>query len=247
MNRLLVAAVALGMVSQSAAAAEIVIGVPEPAAAEGGFLPDWTGVSIGGFGGYGWSDAAASLVGTSGAIAGAPLGIDASGDGAISGVSLGGDVAFRSGLVLGVLADAYGAQIDADGSALSAVPSPDTPLTQSAEQNWGFDLVARAGLLVDPRALVYVLGGYGYADVDWRTRFDGATSGRGDAGLDGWTIGGGIEAIVLPNLSVKAEYRFTDFEAISIDGTSTGGSYDGRLDLDTHRLLFGVNWRPSGP
>src|SRR5262249_54786229 len=72
----------------------------------------------------------------------------------------------------------------------------------SLAQRWAASALARLGLLVDPRDLVYVIGGYTYGGFDW--------SGR-TFGLNGATVGGGWEHQIAPSWTLKAEYRYTQF------------------------------------
>jgi outer membrane immunogenic protein len=76
----------------------------------------------------------------------------------------------------------------------------------------------RIGFLPMENALIYVLGGYTEAEVKAESQmgtnglfpyFDYHTSNRD--WLDGWFVGGGIEALVWDNISLKAEYRYSDY------------------------------------
>ena len=64
----------------------------------------------------------------------------------------------------------------------------------------------------------------------------------------GWTIGGGLEWLALPNVSLFAEYEFIDFHAKSVTFTTPPGNV-GAPDVITHSqknveaLLAGVNVR----
>jgi opacity protein-like surface antigen len=70
-------------------------------------------------------------------------------------------------------------------------------------ERWAVSVLARAGWLIDPRDLVYVIGGYTYGGFEW--------SGR-TFGLNGATVGGGWERQIAPSWTLKAEYRYTRFE-----------------------------------
>ncbi len=82
----------------------------------------------------------------------------------------------------------------------------------------------RAGVLITSSTLVYGLLGYSWLDFD-NLRITAVDSNDGSRGSDsgggfarvlnepirkGITLGGGIEQKITPNLSLKAEYRFTD-------------------------------------
>jgi len=84
---------------------------------------------------------------------------------------------------------------------------------------------ARAGLLVDPRVLLYVTGGaaYGQVKADYTSGISGLPligSSTSTTRL-GWTVGGGIEAMLSPNWTVKAEYLYVDL------GTTASGALGG--------------------
>ncbi len=86
----------------------------------------------------------------------------------------------------------------------------------SLAQRWAVSGLARLGVLVDPRDLIYVIGGYTYGGFEW--------SGR-TFGLNGATIGGGWEREIAPGWTLKAEYRYTQFENKDLPrSTSSAGT-----------------------
>ncbi|MEA2880356.1 MAG: outer rane immunogenic protein [Hyphomicrobiales bacterium] len=78
---------------------------------------------------------------------------------------------------------------------------------------------ARAGLLVDPRVLLYVTGGaaYGQVKADYASGILGLPLVGSSISTTrlGWTIGGGIEAMLSPNWTVKAEYLYVDLGSVA--------------------------------
>jgi opacity protein-like surface antigen len=70
-------------------------------------------------------------------------------------------------------------------------------------ERWAASGLARLGIVVDPRDLIYVIGGYTYGGFDWNGRV---------FGLNGATVGGGWEHSIAPGWTLKAEYRYTQFE-----------------------------------
>jgi outer membrane immunogenic protein len=89
--------------------------------------------------------------------------------------------------------------------------------------NYSFDVLARAGVLTGPDVLWYGIAGWTH------TKFKGDldTEGLFDAsyryGLDGVTVGAGVEAMLTDTLSWKTEYRYTNYETentIGIPGLS---------------------------
>ena len=79
-------------------------------------------------------------------------------------------------------------------------------------------------------ALLYVKGGYGWAD----TRFSNGFAG--DGGRDGYTVGGGLEYLFTQNWSGKIEYQYYDFGNVN---------YFGVRDFrnDEHTVKVGLNYR----
>jgi opacity protein-like surface antigen len=87
-------------------------------------------------------------------------------------------------------------------TATASVLSTSTSIDALAER-WAVSVLARAGWLIDPRDLVYVIGGYTYGGFEWGSRV---------FGLNGATVGGGWEHQIAPSWTLKAEYRYTWFE-----------------------------------
>ena len=89
----------------------------------------------------------------------------------------------------------------------------------------------RLGFLAMDNALIYVLGGYTEAKVksesdlvddnNANVRFHTSDS----SWEDGWFVGGGIEALLTENISLKAEYRYNDYGSVNRDD-------DGFIDCD---------------
>jgi outer membrane immunogenic protein len=116
----------------------------------------------------------------------------------------------------------FSATIDDRTSATSAGRS------LTVDPRYSFDLSARAGYLVTPKALVYVRGGY----ANNRVRTTLATTGGPitlSSNLDGWQVGGGLEYAITDHISARAEYRFSDL-----------GSHGGQFDR--HQTLVGVSY-----
>jgi outer membrane immunogenic protein len=106
------------------------------------------------------------------------------------------------------------------------------------------------------RWLVYATGGLAVAEVKGEFRFTDTfsslyeTSAKSDL-KTGWTVGAGIEAGIYKNLSVKAEYLYTDLGRVSATGIP-GNMYVSAfpasaishyIDLRSHIVRMGVNYR----
>ena len=152
--------------------------------------------------------------------------LDFGGDGALGTVEAGFDYQIGERFVIGIQGDYTWSNFDAGAGVGAAVcidvgcdPEPiieeyglDYSLT--AKSSWS--ILGRAGYVANPGALTYVLGGY------TRTKMEGELTlttpgGSGplveyDYERDGWTIGGGIEAPITGGLTLKMEYRRTEWE-----------------------------------
>jgi len=104
-------------------------------------------------------------------------------------------------------------------------------------------VTARFGYSFWP-ALVYVKGGYAYADNRESVTFAGAPI---PFLLDrnhnhGWTIGGGAEYMFATTWSVKAEYQYYDFGDARFQSPPALVPF-GTFHNDEHTLKVGVNYR----
>jgi outer membrane immunogenic protein len=93
------------------------------------------------------------------------------------------------------------------------------PITAALKQTDSWTAGGRLGYLVNPSTLAYALAGY------TESTFELSVLGQSaDETLSGWTVGGGLETKLGGNWTLKGEYRFTEFDTLSL-GRS--------LDLDT--------------
>jgi outer membrane immunogenic protein len=106
--------------------------------------------------------------------------------------------------------------------------------TSSSFANRGLGSVTgRLGYTWGP-SLLYVKGGYAWAD----SRFTNGFSG--DGGRDGYTVGGGLEYLFTQNWSGKVEYQYYDFGTVSPIG---GGVALTGFRNDEHTIKAGLNYR----
>lgn len=162
--------------------------------------------------------------------------------------------------VIGVVVDTNFTNIEQRQSAFSA-----TPATYSEVRTIEY-LVSgrlRAGYLVTPKFLPYITGGVAWGDIDYRFDTDTPANVREeDADRDGWgyTLGAGFETLITDNLSIGAEYLYTDlgkndfstnlsaeagggqaaFGNAASGGTDTEGS-DGNFDF--HSIAVKLSYR----
>lgn len=146
----------------------------------------------------------------------------------VNGFVAGGHVGYLwqfNQLVVGLEGDAEWANIDADDNDPFADPFRGFRLHATREYNFLASARLRAGWAFN-RLLVYATGGWAYANADVETRFERRFGDNNDfdaftstsTGLHGYTVGGGVDALVTQRLSVGLEYRWTDLEDASIRG-----------------------------
>jgi outer membrane immunogenic protein len=104
-------------------------------------------------------------------------------------------------------------------------------LAVTKETDWMGTVRGRLGYLFTPSLLVYGTGGLAYGDTKSSTSvsqtlngFVGIAPNYGSAASvsgthAGWTAGGGIEWMIFPRWSVKAEYLHYDLGSVTSNGT----------------------------
>ena len=156
---------------------------------------NWTGFYIGAMGGYGWSDQVRATIGG--------LTVSASSND-LKGGFAGGTVGYNwqtGQMVLGIEADAAWSDIK------YSEPIFGGTLTDKI-QSFG-SVTGRIGFAANA-ALFYVKGGYAWADNEVSATSFGATFAESRF-HSGWTVGGGLEYLFVPNWSGKVEYMYADY------------------------------------
>jgi len=116
-------------------------------------------------------------------------------------------------------------------------------LVYSNDQRGLGSITARLGYSFGP-ALVYVKGGYAYADNREAVTFGGIPipfmlDGNHN---HGWTLGGGVEYMFAPSWSVKAEYQYYGFGDSRFVAPAPLVPF-GSFNNDEHAVKAGVNYR----
>lgn len=184
------------------------------AAAEGNAGARWSGFYAGGHAGWGSRDVDWTYL-TPPADLGGPTGTAEGQD--KNGWLLGGHVGYQmqfNRLVAGVEVSFSSGSVLRNETSIASFDVDETVKTRLGSL---FTATSRLGFLVDPSLLVYVKGGYATADVKTHT-FD--PSAFGPVGFSafadtkerhaGWTIGGGFERALAPNLTIGVEYNYVD-------------------------------------
>ncbi|MGA7971889.1 MAG: outer membrane protein [Pseudolabrys sp.] len=199
--------------------------------------PNWTGFYVGGHAGYGWS----RIKETSPTLPGVE--ISTLGHGFLGGGQFGFN--WQTGpFVLGAEADISGSTVKGDTSCPLATVDCQHNLT------WLATLRARAGALVnDDRTLIYVTGGGAWAHINYKeiTRATGALYGTGLSEThSGWALGGGIEQMILPRLSVRLEYLYVGLDRASTPANTL--SFNAvNVDSSMQTISVGLNYRFWSP
>jgi outer membrane immunogenic protein len=217
--------------------------VPLPVAAP---LPyNWSGLYIGGNGGYGWGSAAGTLSISGGFLSGASVPISGSGNGGIAGGQLGFNWQFNQ-LVLGVEGD-----MQWSGQSTTTFTTACfgfCTITDTAGINWFGTARARAGVAFDN---VFLYGTGGVAWANWTDSFSASTVGTIaflSATSIGWTAGAGIEVGITPYLSAKVEYLFMDFSNASASAPINFSTVTETITIKDNVVRAGLNFRlPVGP
>lgn len=263
MRKLLLAAIAATAIAgTSASAADMAVKAPPPAP-----VPsiNWTGIYIGGHVGYAWTDASylSNHVDGVGPCVGGLFvtpcdPVSSNPEGFVGGGQLG--ARWQTGRwVLGVEGTYTYVNLSQTTNSVS-IPAGLTYFTKLKDV---YTATGQVGYTWD-RALVYVKGGYAGGRFDLNSlTIPGGTIGPASASANGWTIGGGLEYSVTPNLSVGAEYNHIRLEGgnASVCSPSAGSVFscpippglplkyaDIRDNID--QVLLRVNYRfnwLSGP
>jgi outer membrane immunogenic protein len=130
----------------------------------------------------------------------------------------------------------FGFEVDAGGMDIGSSKTV-AGFTTSVESAFYADATARLGYSFD-RVLVYAKGGAAIYEGSVKT---GASTNTGD--YWGATIGGGVEYLLSPTWSIKAEYQYFDFG--SQDTFSAGTKYENDLTVSTAKVGINLHFPPK--
>lgn len=192
--------------------------------------------------------------------------LDLGGDGALGTVEAGFDYQIGERFVIGIQGDYTWSNFEAGGGlgaevCYEADPAPDScdigavddeynlDYTLTAKSSWS--ILGRAGYVANPGALTYVLGGFTRTKMEGDLTLSSGLTGNiplveYDYERDGWTIGGGIEAPITGAMTLKMEYRRTEWENDdNIPFSATGGinTWD---DAVVQSMRGVLSWRFGG-
>jgi outer membrane immunogenic protein len=198
---------------------------------------NWTGFYVGGNVGGAWGSVDITDVNT---------GASASPNN--SGFSGGGQIGFDYQMgqwVIGIRNIFDGTSIS-DGATLS---SPLFSGTVNSKLSWFDALTGRVGYLVQPNLLLYGQGGAAWTSWNITANVNGVQVAEISGGnRTGWTVGGGVEWMFVPQWSAFLEYNYMGFGTRSAAGqiclagvACTTDAFSGKADLQT--VLVGVNYK----
>ncbi len=225
-----VSAIAL---TASANAADIFVPQGPVSYKDGPYVPatNWAGFYLGANVGAAWSDLTSTDVNGYFTAPGSKW------SNATTGVAGGGQAGynFQYGNIV------FGPEIDFGGLGLSHTQDQRPGIISNTSHlgDGGYvDATGRLGYAVD-RALFYVKGGYAYYDGKISYTNTGVPVTVSKAGVDGYTLGGGIEYKINPKWSVKGEYQYFDFGTTDLNPNAT---HTIKNDLAVNEVKVGVNY-----
>lgn len=242
MKKSVLSALAVGLLSTSAMAADI--SAPSH---------EWGGFYAGVLAGYSWNNVEISDVTFQDdgepPVPGSLVGIDTYTIDSTGG-ELGGTLGFNhqtGNLVLGVEADLSYSWATGENDKYEEFPG----FTSEADLDWFGTARLRAGYAFD-RALVYATGGLAFGGVEGtiNDNYEGTIVTTSDSfNMMGWTIGGGLEYAVTDKISVKGEYLYYDLGEADLSVNETDKFPDGwdEISSDVHLtgsvVRAGLNYR----
>lgn len=206
---------------------------------------NWSGVYLGGNGGYSWNDSGTSFV-TSNGLTG--------GSGNLAGWVFGGQIGYN--WQIGAFVTGLEGDLQWSGERGTSTMACGTGCTiTGSEQTDAFaTLRARAGIAFDS---VFVYGTAGGAWMNGSANVNGSAAG-GSVGENlsgsklGWTAGGGVEVALMSSWTAKLEYLYIDTGSMS--GTVTvpaslgGGTFTETAAFRDSIIRIGFNYRfPIAP
>ena len=206
MKKTLLAAASLVVLAGSALAADLpsrkapVLPPPPPPPMWTGF---YAGVNIGG----GWDAGNGNknswnLGGMNGGVTNGMSG------GVIGGGQIGYNYQITPMFLIGAEADFQGTSLGSNGNGGNYTYFGNYGSRTGVSLQWFGTVRGRVGVTIMPTLLVYGTGGFAYGEVQRNGGLLGMSNGS--ATQTGWTAGGGLEWMFMPNWSTKLEYLYSD-------------------------------------
>ncbi len=181
-------------------------------------VASWTGFYAGGNFGYGWARDASMAEASTGGQASSSFKMN----GLSAGGQIGGNIQYYGPWVAGLESDIQASWQKFDGppggnlSNLNSAAGFAAPTTERVSIDWFGTTRGRLGYSANT-VLVYGTAGVAYAQFKTTGGSNGFQQINSAPVRFGWTAGGGVEAMIGRNFSVKGEYLHMDFSAASDD------------------------------
>jgi outer membrane immunogenic protein len=216
MKKLLLAGAALLSLGTAASAADLPARPYAKAAPLVSPGYDWSGFYIGVMGGGAWSD------GLSGGFGGGTIGYN---------------------WQLPASRFVFGIEVDAAGASIKDSQTEDVglmdPATLENKISALGSVTGRAGYALDA-ALLYVKGGFAWADNKATLSVPGFFSFSDSHVHSGYTVGAGVEYMFAPSWSAKAEYMYVNLSSKDYTFGDLGTAPSGTADF--HTIKAGINY-----
>ncbi|MBX9592656.1 MAG: outer membrane beta-barrel protein [Hyphomonadaceae bacterium] len=143
-------------------------------------------------------------------------------------------------IVVGLQAEINGTNIDGNG-----FDPRFGGFTFTDDVRWFGSVDARIGVLAHPGTLIYLIGGYAFADI--RHTIGGpspaisAPVARFSETYSGWDFGGGVEHAFSPHMTARIEYRYYDFGDASFP--QTGGVFPHTHEFTMQTVRAGLSYK----
>jgi outer membrane immunogenic protein len=204
-------------------------------------ITSWTGLYIGAGVGVGSSNTEADLTVNDREESFELLSFDGiGGEGMFGTVQLGFDYQLSSRFVVGAFVDYDFSNINSE---LNVFERYNAEL--DLESMWSVG--ARLGWLATPDTLWYALLAYTQAQYDLSDNAGFLDAVTDVDSFDGWTVGLGVETRLTSNWSLKAEYRYTQFDAetiFAIGGEGESLDVDFEPSVHTGRVVLSYRINP---
>ena len=178
------------------------------------------------------------------------------GEGAFFSLGAGADYQVNSKFVVGAFFDYDWTNIESDVLNLQIGPPVGISAQADIEVEDVWSVGGRLGYVVTPSTMLFFSAGYSRADISDLTLRASGLGGFGGltlasvGSLDGYFIGGGAEIKLTKSISIKGEYRYTDFDAETITllpGTPFAGFVNNvvttKLDPDIQTARVALTYR----
>jgi outer membrane immunogenic protein len=214
---------ALALVSTAYVSPANAADLPEPSLNPSN--PSWTGFYVGGLFGAGGLVHQIDIPADPAIFSFNGLGAE----GIVGGGMVGYNHQIGSNLVLGVQFDGLLSGIESELSL--------GPIDASIELDYSLAVSGRIGYLINPDALAYIIGGYTWGE------FTASVAGLGSVSenVEGFHVGGGLEAKVTEDITARVEYRYTQFTEEEFFGGFVG------IEPSMHVGTIGVAWNLWSP